>query len=62
MEAHVVEPPVAPLPRARDGVANATKRVAATMKLVSFTRSATAPEMIVAQVAANIPWKRKSVQ
>ena len=32
------------------------------MKAESFTRSATAPDTIVAQVAANIAWNRKSVQ
>jgi hypothetical protein len=32
------------------------------MKAGSLMRSATAPETIVAAVAANIAWKRKSVQ
>jgi hypothetical protein len=32
------------------------------MKNESLIRSATAPETMVAAVAANIPWKRKSVQ
>ena len=33
-----------------------------TMYAGSIARSATAPETIVAAVAANIAWKRKSVQ
>ena len=31
------------------------------MKLFSLIRSATAPETMVAAVAANIPWNKKSV-
>ena len=40
----------------------ATNTVANTMNEESFTRSATAPETMVAAVAANIAWNRKSVQ
>ena len=32
-----------------------------SMKEVNLIRSATAPETIVAAVAANIPWNKKSV-
>ena len=35
---------------------------AKTMKEDSFMRSATAPDTIVAAVAANIAWKMKSAQ
>src|SRR5688572_20900990 len=39
-----------------------TNTVQKIMKLQSLMRSATAPETIVAQVAANMAWNRKSVQ
>ena len=39
-----------------------TYKIAISIKELIFILSATAPEIIVAAVAANIPWKRKSVQ
>ena len=46
----------------RTGYTKATKMVENTRKLESLTRSATAPDTMVAQVAANMAWKKKSVQ
>ena len=39
-----------------------TKTALKIMNDESFTRSATAPDTIVAAVAANMAWNRKSVQ
>lgn len=44
------------------GYTSPTKIVEKSRNEPSFTRSATAPDTIVAAVAANIAWNRKSVQ
>ena len=54
VETHCVEPTAAPLPRADDRIDEGDEQVANTMNESSLIRSATAPDTIVAQVAANI--------
>ena len=57
-----VQPASPPFPTAGDGIRNGDENGRKTMKEDSFIRSATAPETMVAAVAANMAWKRKSVQ
>ena len=60
LEIHTCENSTTPVPRTGYRVSNTNEENGEIMNELNFTRSATAPDTIVAPVAANIAWKMKS--